>query len=104
MRYLVFLLLTACATPYQPDGYKGGYKDYEVQTGIYYVYYRGNAYTSKADVVNFWHTRAAEICGGKDRYKIVDQESGYKSSVSGTATLIRTLNKPEAEGYISCLL
>jgi hypothetical protein len=41
------LLLSGCVTPYQPNGFAGGYTDFETQPGIYYVSFQGNGYTSK---------------------------------------------------------
>ena len=46
--FVVAIFLSACATPYQPAGFSGGYTDFETQPGIYYVSFKGNGYTSKA--------------------------------------------------------
>ena len=59
--------------PYQPKSFAGGYTDFETQPGIHYVSFRGNGNTSKDTVIQYWHQRAAEICGGRDRYEIVSQ-------------------------------
>ncbi len=55
------LLLTSCATTYQPLGPTGGYSDYQTNQNQYYVYFNGNGYTSHDEVYQFFLTRAADI-------------------------------------------
>jgi hypothetical protein len=98
------LLLSGCftPTPYQPKGYAGGYTDFETQPGIYYVSFRGNGYTSKDTVVQYWHRRVAEICKGRDRYEIVSQNASITQNISGTEGQVNTINQHSVEGYIRC--
>jgi len=96
------LLLSGCATPYQPKAFAGGYRDFETQPGIYYVSFQGNGYTGKDVVVQYWHQRAAEICKGRDRYEIVNQNTSITQDISGTQGHINTTNRHSAEGYIRC--
>ena len=98
----LMLVLPGCVTPYQPKGYLGGYTDFETQPGIHYVSFRGNGYTSKDTVIQYWHQRAAEVCGGRDRYEIVSQGASTESYITGTSTNIETVHKASAEGYIRC--
>ncbi len=58
---VVLILLASCATTYQPLGATGGYEDYQTSGDQYYVYFDGNAYTSRETVYRFFLTRAAEI-------------------------------------------
>lgn len=94
--------LSACATPYQAAGFRGGYTDFETQPGIYYVSFKGNGYTSKETVIKYWHRHAAEICGGSDRYQIVKHDTSTTQHVAGTGYGIVTVHKSRAEGYIRC--
>jgi hypothetical protein len=98
----VIIVLSACATPYQKVGYTGGYTDFETQPGIYYVSFKGNAYTSKETVIYYWHQRAAEICGGQEHYEVLSQESSVTPYISGGSKGVNTVYKARAEGYIRC--
>ena len=98
----VSIVLSACVTPYQKVGYTGGYTDFETQPGIYYVSFKGNAYTSKETIILYWHRRAAEICGGPGRYEILSQDSSVNPYLSGGSSDVSTVYKARAEGYIRC--
>lgn len=54
-------LLTGCATPYQPNGFGGGYSDRKIDDNTYYVAYAGNGYTSRVQVFRAWIYRCAEM-------------------------------------------
>lgn len=98
----ICVAFSACVTPYQVAGFSGGYTDFETQPGVYYVSFEGNGYTSKAAVVQYWHRRASEICGGTDRYEIVSQDASTTQYISGSRGQIDTTHKARAEGYIKC--
>jgi hypothetical protein len=98
---LWFLPLTGCLfspTPYQPSGWTGGYTDYAAGRGVYYVAFNGNGYTSRGSVTAMWHRRAAELCGGEDRYDVVARDG---NSVTEGETI--TFTKHSAEGYVRCV-
>ena len=96
------LLLSGCVTPYQPKGFAGGYTDFATQPGIYYVSFQGNGYTSKDTVIQYWHQRAAEICKGRDRYEIINQNTSTAQNVFGSQGQVNTAHLHSAEGYIRC--
>lgn len=54
--------VSGCATPYQPDGFTGGYSDTQLQPDVFRVYFRGNGYTSGQRAQDFAMLRAAGIC------------------------------------------
>ncbi len=122
--------LIACVTPYQPRGFRGGYTDFEAQPGIYYVAFEGNGFIGRPGVVRYWHQRAAEICGGPDRYAMLSTTdigqtqivTGSNPSTSTSTTVpvgggvyqtntttngggptITSIRKPAMEGYIRCV-
>lgn len=69
------VMVLACATPYQAKGLRGGYDDYPAGAGgVIMVTFQGNGYTSETDVLKMWHRRAGEVCGGSDRYVVLDSE------------------------------
>jgi hypothetical protein len=86
----VIIVLSACATPYQKAGFTGGYAGFEIQPGVHYVSFEGSWFASKKTIISSWYHRAAEICGGPDRYEVFSQD------ISGTGY------KAWAEGYIRC--
>jgi hypothetical protein len=104
-RSAIVLLVGAClscATPYQPKGFRGGYTDFEPQSGIYFVSFRGNGFTSRDTVIRYWHQRCSEICDGRDAYEIVSYDPATTQHISGTDGQINTVHKSSVEGYIRC--
>jgi hypothetical protein len=70
------LFLTACVTtPYQKAGFlssTGGYEDEQLSEGVYFIKSKVNANTKPQISIDYWHRRAAELCG----------HSEYKAEVS----------------------
>jgi hypothetical protein len=62
---LAALLLCACATPYQPKGFAGGYSEERLAPGHYFLSVQVNGYTSPALAEAYWHRRAAEVCAAE---------------------------------------
>ena len=59
---LTVLLLSACgATPYQPEGYRGGYSETQIDAGVFEVWFRGNAHTSMERARDFALLRSAMV-------------------------------------------
>jgi len=70
---LVACALSAC-TSYQPSSFTGGYEEKEIAPGEYdlYFYFNGPA-ALFADNTKNWHKRAAELCGGPDKYDVTEE-------------------------------
>jgi hypothetical protein len=70
MIVLGLLLGLGCVTPYQRTGFTGGYDDTKVREAEHFIEVRGNAFTSKTTLVNYFHRRARELCAqeGFDDY------------------------------------
>lgn len=95
---LIAITVVGCATPYQPQGLTGGFKDFEAQPGVHYVSYRATAFTDLDTTIQYWHRRAAEIC-----------PSGYDIQSHKAEEEIRGVNQygalnrtPKVTGYITC--
>lgn len=90
LRFTVLLaalsLTFACATPYQPEGYSGGYSEIQLSADTFRVSFRGNGYIS-ADAVNlFWLRRCAEITKAHSaRYFVVADEQPLAEATAQTA-------------------
>lgn len=57
----LLLLLTACATTYQPSGFTGGFDETRLSDTQYEVRFVGNGYTSNARTSRFLLRRCAEL-------------------------------------------
>lgn len=89
---LTSILLSGCATKYQPMGFTGGYRDFEAQPGIHYIVFRGNGYSSPDNIIEYWHRHAAEVCGGKDKYEVLKSEDVSRITYSAVTTTSGSFN------------
>ncbi len=96
--------LGACAgpTPYQRRDAGEGYYDYEIRPGVHAVSFDGNGRTSRDAAVTYWHRRAAEICGGADRYEVLGMDASGRKVFPPSPTVIREYTLPHVEGLIRC--
>jgi hypothetical protein len=91
-----------CATPYQARGLRGGHSDVEVKPGLHYLVFEANAYLSPAATLRYWHFRAAELCGGSDRYRVLGRAELEREQVV-PARAITHWRIAGVEGYLRCL-
>ena len=83
---IIFILtLSGCATPYQPDGYGGGYSEMALAKDMYQVNFSGNGYTSENTVESMLLRRCAELTIEKQyKYFVIlqsnsqDNQSDYQ--------------------------
>lgn len=57
----LFILFSGCITPYQPNGFSGGYKDTRIGKNKFVVSFYGNGYTSNQTVQTYLLYRCAEL-------------------------------------------
>lgn len=86
MRTLFYLLLmgsllAGCMTPYQPEGYTGGYTDTQLGENTFRVTFRGNVEVSKARAADYALLRAAEVAITNGFRYFVVSESRIDSNV-----------------------
>lgn len=93
MKLALVMLLTACATPYQARGLRGGYEDHQLAPGVFSISVTGNSYTSADTMRVHVRRRAMELCGGADKFTLEDEQTGttqtgaiYQSHGYGTVT------------------
>ncbi|MGH8355486.1 MAG: CC0125/CC1285 family lipoprotein [Pseudomonas sp.] len=53
--------LSACTTPYQRDGFAGGYSEIQLDENIWRVTFEGNGYTTALRVEELALLRSAEL-------------------------------------------
>jgi hypothetical protein len=119
--YLLLLgaVLTACATPYQNNGLRGGYTERKIKEHVFEISFGGNGMTTRQRATDFALLRSAELTleqGGhyfviidsKRLLKIeknsVDMGSGTPSTYHvqqprATNTIVIFENKPDIESY-----
>ena len=102
------MTLAAC-TKYQRKSATGGYSDFPLGNQTHYVSFSGNAYTDEETIVRYWHRRCAEICGGRELYKVLSmgdrgratQQTSF-NQLTQTATTYNIVRHKIA-GYIECI-
>ncbi len=72
-------------TPYQeynvkaePDHPAGGYLDRKIAHDVYLVTFRGTPPTAQEAVIQYAYRRAAELCGGDDKFDVLKDEDASK--------------------------
>lgn len=80
--------LAACATPYQPSGFAGGFKETKLNADTYEITVGGNGYTSKQRVRDMALLRAAELTikEGSSNFVVVNGQTS--SSYGGTTPIV----------------
>ncbi len=83
---LAVLALTGCASPYRPEGARGGYGETQLERNVFRVTYRGNLASTQAETDELALLRAADVAA----------QHGYRYFVSsgnaptGTAISLAT--------------
>ena len=84
-------VLTACSTPYQPNGALGGYTDYMVAPDEAIITFYGNGYTPAMKVIEMAARRCAEVT----------LQHGYRYFVGTSASDMSTNSSFSTPGYAS---
>jgi hypothetical protein len=58
---VILFILSSCSTPYQKNGFRGGFSEQRLASDIFQVEFKGNGYTGFATVQNYLLKRCAEI-------------------------------------------
>jgi hypothetical protein len=84
---MAVILLCACSTPYQRDGFRGGHSDLLLDSNTYRVSFRGNGYTSSDKVETYLLYRCAELTVNKgfDYFVIIDRNAEARQSLYTTS-------------------
>lgn len=90
--FLAILFIYGCATPYQGDGFSGGYSETQLDENVFRVSFRGNGYTRRDRVADFTLLRSAELAlqNGYKYFVIVEAKSHTTTSTHTTPTTTNT--------------
>lgn len=93
--------LVGCATPYQPQAFRGGYADLALNTEMFRVTFEGNGYTRAGRVADFALLRAAEVVieRGGTHFVLVGQDRGTDSALIPGGATSGTLRPTLGGGY-----
>jgi hypothetical protein len=87
------LLLGGCASPYQSYGFAGGFKETQLDTNVWRVFFEGNGYTKGDRAEDFAMLRSAELT-------LANGFTHFAFSSSKTGTDISSYSTP-ARAYSS---
>lgn len=81
------MFLVGCATPYQKDGWRGGYSESQVNRDMFEVTFNANGYTSESAVYNYVKRRCAELTleQGYTHYVILAQRESTEVNATTNA-------------------
>lgn len=86
---LLVFALTGCATPYQPQGERGGYSETQLAENVFKVSFDGNAYIGRETVSDYALLRSAEVVlehGFKHFVVVADQNYATNSTFTTPTT------------------
>lgn len=97
---LAVVMLSGCATTYQPQSFSGGYSETQIGENIFQVSFRGNGYTSRERASDFSLVRSAEVVleNGFRYFVIVESEKGSKVGAYTTPTTSHTTGSAYGSG------
>jgi hypothetical protein len=91
---------TACATPYQEMGMRGGVEAHPIGDGSFAVHARVNGFTSHGTALEYAHRRASEACPGG--YDVMDRATSAKTSYWVSENSVSRVDKPEVTLIVRC--
>jgi hypothetical protein len=94
------VLLTGCATTYQPQGFSGGFAETQLDTNVFRVSFRGNGYTSAERAEEMALLRSAEVAikNSFTHFAVVDGASRSRYSTVTTPTQSTTTGTVSVNG------
>ncbi|MCG3824025.1 CC0125/CC1285 family lipoprotein [Photobacterium damselae] len=81
------LTLTACATPYQSSGFRGGFEESQLAPNVFEISFKGNAFISRETTRDYVLLRASELTinNGYKYFSIMNADN--ITDVSSTASI-----------------
>jgi len=82
----LIVTLTACQTPYQPNGFGGGYEDIQLSEDVFEIRARGNDYSSQGHTRDIMLLRASDLAiqKGFTHFAILSGSMAQSQEYAGT--------------------
>jgi len=76
------ILTVSCATPYQTQGFRGGFNETQLAENIFEVHFKGNGYTGAQTAADYCMYRCSEIAieHGYKYFAVIDSDASTKNS------------------------
>lgn len=86
------LLICACATGYQREGFTGGFSETQLDENVFRVIFKGNGYTQQDRANDFVLLRSADLAleNGYKYFIIIDSSTSTQNSTYTTPTTYNT--------------
>jgi hypothetical protein len=96
----IMLMVSSCSTPYQQQGFRGGYSDARIAQDTVLVSFKGNGHTSKERVQLFLLYRCAQVTKqyGYDYFIVSDGGTDDKTSFVNTSSTYNSTTTASAFG------
>ena len=98
--FLLILVLSACATPYQKVGFGGGFSETQLSENVFRVSFVGNGYSRGERAEDFALLRCAELALeiGFSHFALADSKSATSTSTYTTPTTSYTTGNAYVSG------
>ena len=85
---LFVVFMTSCATPYQSEGFEGGFSETQLDVNVFNVSFRGNSYTPPEQAADYTLLRSAELAlmNGYNYFIVIKSGTTTKQSSYTTPT------------------
>ncbi len=96
--------MVACATPYQPMGFRGGYAERPMGQGQFFVRVEVNGYTSLGLANEYLYRRANELClrAGYRGFAVSGAASDSSVSAVMVGDNVQLVQKPDISALVTC--
>lgn len=100
--FIALIILTGCATRYQPSAWDGGYSEQQLASDIYKVSFSGNGHTSTSTASSYVLRRSAEVTleKGYSHFRVISANSDISYSTYKAYNQINLVEKPSVESII----
>jgi hypothetical protein len=94
------ILLMGCVTPYQREGFRGGFSDTRLQENLFTVNFEGNGYCSRGRAQDFGMLRCAEVTleHGFNFFAIADSSADEKTTLYHSGGSAQTYGTMSSSG------
>lgn len=100
MGLLMGISVIGCATPYQRNGFSGGYSDNHLGNERHAIDVNVNSYTSQGTALQYAHRRATELC--PSGYDVIDGAKSQSDFYIRTGNIVQNTPKSSVSLIVQC--